>query len=172
LTGGTSSPAHAKFIQQVREVRPPMKRVARIAPRYSFCCAERTGKWSGRRGSNSRHPAWKAGALPLSYSRSTGGSPTATRGGANPGGIVPEEWPCSRTLPTALCPTGRAIYKEGAASTGGGPCGRGIAAAGNRHFAFLLTLSLLARIVGGSSDARGVRCGRDYLSPFVSRGNG
>ncbi len=28
------------------------------------------GVWSGRRGSNSRHPAWKAGALPLSYSRS------------------------------------------------------------------------------------------------------
>ncbi len=27
--------------------------------------------WSGRRDSNSRHPAWKARALPLSYSRTT-----------------------------------------------------------------------------------------------------
>ena len=27
--------------------------------------------WSGRRDSNPRHPAWKAGTLPLSYSRET-----------------------------------------------------------------------------------------------------
>ncbi len=27
--------------------------------------------WSGRRDSNPRHPAWKAGTLPLSYSRKT-----------------------------------------------------------------------------------------------------
>src|SRR6266404_7685858 len=26
-------------------------------------------KWSGRRGSNPQHPAWEAGALPLSYAR-------------------------------------------------------------------------------------------------------
>ncbi len=29
-----------------------------------------TPAWSGRRDSNPRHPAWKAGTLPLSYSRS------------------------------------------------------------------------------------------------------
>ena len=28
--------------------------------------------WSGRRGSNPRHPAWEAGVLPLNYSRSAG----------------------------------------------------------------------------------------------------
>ena len=28
-------------------------------------------EWSGRRDSNRRHPAWKAGTLPLSYSRET-----------------------------------------------------------------------------------------------------
>jgi hypothetical protein len=28
-------------------------------------------KWSGRRGSNPQHPAWEAGALPLSYARKT-----------------------------------------------------------------------------------------------------
>ncbi len=28
--------------------------------------------WSGRRGSNPRPPAWKAGTLPLSYSRLSG----------------------------------------------------------------------------------------------------
>jgi hypothetical protein len=28
-------------------------------------------RWSGRRDSNPRHPAWKAGTLPLSYSRKT-----------------------------------------------------------------------------------------------------
>ena len=28
--------------------------------------------WSGKRGSNPRHPAWEAGALPLSYSRIIG----------------------------------------------------------------------------------------------------
>src|SRR5262245_4903683 len=28
-------------------------------------------KWSGRPGSNRRHPAWEAGVLPLNYSRST-----------------------------------------------------------------------------------------------------
>src|SRR5438874_2942103 len=27
-------------------------------------------KWSGRPGSNRRHPAWEAGVLPLNYSRS------------------------------------------------------------------------------------------------------
>src|SRR5689334_6318131 len=27
--------------------------------------------WSGRRGSNPRHPAWEAGVLPLNYSRSS-----------------------------------------------------------------------------------------------------
>jgi hypothetical protein len=27
--------------------------------------------WSGRRDSNPRHPAWRAGTLPLSYSRET-----------------------------------------------------------------------------------------------------
>ena len=32
----------------------------------------RLRKWSGRRDSNPRHPAWKAGALPLNYSRSLG----------------------------------------------------------------------------------------------------
>ena len=34
----------------------------------------RMGGWSGRRGSNPRHPAWKAGALPLSYSRTMSSS--------------------------------------------------------------------------------------------------
>src|SRR5450432_819297 len=28
-------------------------------------------EWSGRPGSNRRHPAWEAGVLPLNYSRST-----------------------------------------------------------------------------------------------------
>ncbi len=32
-------------------------------------CAH-TQKWSGRRDSNPRHPAWEAGVLPLNYSRS------------------------------------------------------------------------------------------------------
>src|SRR5579884_165233 len=31
--------------------------------------------WSGRRGSNPRHPAWEAGVLPLNYSRSTTRAP-------------------------------------------------------------------------------------------------
>src|SRR5712692_565399 len=29
-------------------------------------------RWSGRRGSNPRRPAWEAGILPLNYSRSAG----------------------------------------------------------------------------------------------------
>src|SRR5687767_7961506 len=36
---------------------------------YGVVLNTNLGFWSGRRGSNSRHPAWKAGALPLSYSR-------------------------------------------------------------------------------------------------------
>jgi hypothetical protein len=33
------------------------------------CLVTSSRAWSGRRGSNPRQPAWKAGALPLSYSR-------------------------------------------------------------------------------------------------------
>ncbi len=38
----------------------------------------RSIKRSGRRGSNSRQPAWKAGTLPLSYSRISRGTQTRT----------------------------------------------------------------------------------------------
>src|ERR1700694_5620111 len=40
---------------------------------HEAACSEpvksRVNAWSGRRGSNPRQPAWKAGTLPLSYSR-------------------------------------------------------------------------------------------------------
>jgi hypothetical protein len=39
----------------------------REAPTMTPSVVER---WSGRRGSNPRHPAWEAGVLPLNYSRS------------------------------------------------------------------------------------------------------
>ena len=46
------------------------------APRPDGCIAARSAglrhvrNWSGKRGSNPRHPPWQGGALPLSYSRS------------------------------------------------------------------------------------------------------
>src|SRR5512146_2090245 len=44
------------------------------ARRSSKSCSEREDSqaedWSGRQGSNPRHPAWEAGVLPLNYSRS------------------------------------------------------------------------------------------------------
>jgi hypothetical protein len=39
---------------------------------YEALPERRFKKWSGRRGSNPRQPAWKAGTLPLSYSRRVG----------------------------------------------------------------------------------------------------
>src|SRR5207248_4770539 len=54
--------------------------------------------WSGRRGSNPRQPAWKAGTLPLSYSRTLSGCADLNRGPHGPK-------PCA--LPTALHPAER-----------------------------------------------------------------
>ena len=70
--------------------------------------------WSGKRGSNPRHPPWQGGALPLSYSRSEGrkdsgrslpgsrnGPPRAARQSISAGAswrffAVPPQW--SQTL--------------------------------------------------------------------------
>src|SRR6266550_9211653 len=49
--------------------------VSLLACRQAACQAHREGRLrekSGRRDSNSRQPAWKAGTLPLSYSRRVG----------------------------------------------------------------------------------------------------
>ncbi len=46
--------------------------------------------WSGRRGSNPRHPAWEAGVLPLNYSRSLPKSTIAN--------LHPQFEPCSRNV--------------------------------------------------------------------------
>jgi hypothetical protein len=45
------------------------RRCLRRTARTSTACFTDERSWSGRRDSNSRQPAWKAGALPLSYSR-------------------------------------------------------------------------------------------------------
>ena len=45
---------------------PAARGPVRSADRSVYC----EGKWSGRPGSNRRHPAWEAGVLPLNYSRS------------------------------------------------------------------------------------------------------
>ena len=52
--------------------------------------------WSGKRGSNPRHPPWQGGALPLSYSRrkakdSRGsGGGQASAGGARSFAVPPQ----------------------------------------------------------------------------------
>ncbi len=45
---------------------------------YEALPERRLFTWSGRRGSNPRQPAWKAGTLPLSYSRKSRGAQTRT----------------------------------------------------------------------------------------------
>ena len=59
-------------LQEETIIISSVKSPAYLTGRYSsyrVVTGTNLGKWSGRRGSNSRHPAWKAGALPLSYSR-------------------------------------------------------------------------------------------------------
>ncbi len=42
----------------------------RMSPKGEIPAQARSDVWSGKRGSNPRHPPWQGGALPLSYSRS------------------------------------------------------------------------------------------------------
>jgi hypothetical protein len=61
-------------VDLVRAERPHTRRVCSVMhpnlhPNRMLDCRYVIEKWSGRPGSNRRHPAWEAGVLPLNYSR-------------------------------------------------------------------------------------------------------
>src|SRR5512143_2103282 len=70
--------------RRVRRAVEPTGEPLASAPERRRPATEPERRWSGKRGSNPRHPPWQGGALPLSYSR-TGGRRIANGPGRNQG---------------------------------------------------------------------------------------
>jgi hypothetical protein len=88
--GGDTLTRQPEPDQRILEKKPDEQTHSRLIEEAEKEEKLKKGDWSGRRGSNSRHPPWQGGALPLSYARSLILRPLGAFGAVIPLRCLPE----------------------------------------------------------------------------------